>query len=208
MYSPEHFQETETDAIMDLIAAYPLASLVASTDGGLVANHLPLLSNGRDRLIGHVALANDIHRQVENGSEVLVIFRGEEAYISPNWYPSKADHHRHVPTWNYMVAHLYGRISFIHDTKKKRAIVGRLTSVMERRTNGNDAWRMTDAPADFMDGMLEAIVGFEISIHRTVAKSKLSQNRDATDHRQVRKQMTQRGKLDMAKGMVRTKPSA
>lgn len=181
MYTPAHFHETDPDRIADLIAAFPLACIVAQTEAGLLANHIPLLSGPDGALIGHVARANDMHRLIPDGTEVLAIFRGEDAYITPNSYPSKAEHHRHVPTWNYRTVHIHGRIAFQHDDHSKRAAVGLLTRLHERRVNGNAAWRMADAPPDYMEAMLQNIVAFRISVTGTRAKSKLGQNRDSRD---------------------------
>lgn len=181
MYLPEHFKEADEAEIAAVIAAAPLACIVASTADGLVANHVPILRQPDGTVIGHVALANDMHRVVDDGQEVLAIVRGDHAYVSPNYYPGKAEHHRFVPTWNYQVVHLHGAITFQHDEKSKRAVVGLLTREHERRVNGDRAWRMADAPADYMTGMLAAIVGFRIDVTRVVAKSKLSQNREPAD---------------------------
>lgn len=182
MYLPPHFAETDETAIAGIIEAAPLACVVAQTAEGLVANHLPLLRGPQGVLIGHIARANDMHRLIAEGDEVLAVFRRDDAYVSPNFYPSKAEHHRHVPTWNYEVVHVSGRISFQHDAQAKRAAVGLLTARHERRLNGNKAWRMADAPADYMEGMLEAIVALRIVPERVVAKAKLSQNREPRDH--------------------------
>jgi transcriptional regulator len=185
MYLPEHFRETDEAEIAAVIDAAPLACIVANTEAGLVANHLPLMAGAGGALIGHVALANDMHRIVADGQEVLVIFRGEQGYVSPNFYPSKAEHHRHVPTWNYQVVHVHGDIAFQHDERAKRAVVGLLTREQERRLNGARPWRMADAPADYMTRMLASIVAFRIDVRRVLAKSKLSQNRDPRDYRGV-----------------------
>jgi transcriptional regulator len=182
MYIPPHFEEISADAIQSVIEAAPLACIVAQTSAGLIANHIPLLAGPEGTLIGHVALANDMHRLIADGQEVMAIFRADDAYVSPNFYPSKAEHHRVVPTWNYQVVHAYGPISFQHDTHAKRAAVGLLTRLHERRLNGEDAWRMADAPADFMEQMLGNIVAFRIVVRTMLAKSKLSQNRDDRDH--------------------------
>ncbi len=182
MYIPPHFQEVDTDTINAIIDAAPLGCIVAQTTDGLIANHIPLLSAPDGKLIGHVALANDMHRLVADGQEVLAIFRGDDAYVSPNFYPSKQEHHRAVPTWNYQVVHMYGTISFQHDEHAKRAAVGLLTRNHERRLNGQNAWRMADAPADFMAQMLDNIVAFRIDVTRVLAKSKLSQNREERDY--------------------------
>ncbi|MGL5009585.1 MAG: FMN-binding negative transcriptional regulator, partial [Paracoccaceae bacterium] len=182
MYVPEHFREIDAGEIAAVIAAAPLACIVAQTAEGLIANHIPLLAAPDGTLIGHVALANDMHRLLATDQKVLVIFRGDDAYISPNFYPTKAEHHRHVPTWNYQVVHVEGRITFQHDTHAKRAAVGLLTRLHERRVNGAQGWRMADAPVDYMEQMLAGIVAFRIAVDRVIAKSKLSQNREARDH--------------------------
>ena len=182
MYIPPHFREINQTEITAIIEGAPLACIVAQTSEGLVANHIPLLAASDGALIGHVALANDMHRLIGNGQEVLAIFSGEDAYVSPNFYPTKPDHHRHVPTWNYQVAHVHGSIHFQHDTHAKRAAVGLLTRIHERRVNGKAAWRMADAPSDYMEQMLGAIVAIRIEVRRTLAKSKLSQNREERDY--------------------------
>lgn len=182
MYVPPHFQEISKDEIEAVIDSAPLDCIVVQTDNGLIANHIPLLKGPDGTLIGHVALANDMHRIVADDQEVLTIFRGDDAYVSPNFYPSKSEHHRHVPTWNYQVVHVYGRIAFQHDVQAKRAAVGLLTRHHERRLNGPRAWRMADAPADYMEQMLGNIVAFSIHVERILAKSKLSQNREARDY--------------------------
>ena len=127
MYVPPQFQEIDPTKISAIIDSAPLACIVAQMAEGLIANHVPLLAGPDGTLIGHVALANDMHRLISDGQDVLAIFRGDDAYVSPNFYPSKPEHHRHVPTWNYQVVHVYGGISFQHDTQAKRAAVGLLT---------------------------------------------------------------------------------
>lgn len=203
MYMPEHFVETDPAEVAGLIAAFPLAAIVAQTAQGLVANHIPVMAQGETALIGHIALNNDMHRLLEDGAPVLAIFRGQDAYVSPNLYPTKPENHRHVPTWNYQVVHIAGRISFQHDDKSKRAIVGRLTRDHEARMNGEAAWRMADAPRDYIDGMLAAIVAFRIEITGIAAKAKLSQNRAAVDHAGVVDFVAARGLDNMAARMRR-----
>ncbi len=200
MYTPTHFQETDAAAIEAMIEAYPLAALVAQAPDGLVANHLPLLREG-DALVGHIALANDLHRILDDGAEVLAIFRGEDSYISPNWYPTKAETHKAVPTWNYQVVHVHGRIRFQHDRKTKLALVGRLTKRHEEAENGTAGWRMADAPKDYLEAMLDNIVAFRIEIVRVQAKSKLNQNRADADFNAVTEEMTGRGKAGLAARM-------
>ena len=203
MYLPDHFRETDPAEVAGLMAAYPLAVIVAQTEQGLVANHIPVMAEGDTMLIGHVALNNDMHRLIPDHADVLAIFKGEDGYVSPNLYPTKPAHHRHVPTWNYQVVHVAGRITFQHDDKTKRAIVGRLTRDHERAMNGEAAWRMADAPRDYMETMLAAIVAFRIEITGIAAKSKLSQNREAVDHAGVVASFKARGLDRMAARMRR-----
>jgi len=194
MYLPDTFKEEDKKEIDAIIERNSLASVVVLTENGLTAHHLPLLREAEDRLAGHVAWANDLHRQLQDGTEILAIFRGEEAYISPNWYPGKAEHHRHVSTWNYQPVHVAGSIHFLRDERSKRAIVGQLTKKHEIQENGEAAWRMADAPADFMTDMLENIVAFRINITQISAKSKLSQNRAAEDFKSVANKLEAAGK--------------
>lgn len=203
MYLPEHFRETEAGEIAAVIRDFPLACIVANTPQGLVANHIPLMMTGADMLFGHVAMRNDLHRLIAEGQEVLAVFRGEDGYISPNLYPTKAEHHRHVPTWNYQAVHVHGAIRFLHDDKAKRAAVGKLTKEQEARMNGADGWKMSDAPADYMAAMLEGIVAFSITIRTVLAKSKLSQNREKPDHDGVVAAMEARGLGHLATRMKR-----
>ncbi|MTH79173.1 FMN-binding negative transcriptional regulator [Paracoccus aestuariivivens] len=203
MYLPEAFEERDPVEVETVLRDYPLACIVAQTQEGLVANHIPLLMGPDGSLIGHVALKNDIHRLLAPGQQVLAIFRGEDAYVTPNAYPSKPEHHRHVPTWNYQVVHAHGTITFQHDETSKRAAVGLLTRDHERRLNGKAAWRMADAPADYMTQMLGAIVAFRIAVTRVVAKSKLSQNREPRDHAAVTEDLDARGFGSLAGRMRR-----
>ena len=203
MYIPSHFEEISSQEISSVIEAAPLACIVAQTNEGLIANHIPLLTGRNTTLIGHVALSNDMHRLISDGQEVLAIFRLDDAYFSPNFYPTKQEHNRHVPTWNYQVVHMYGDITFQHDDKAKRAAVGLLTRQHERRLNGPKAWRMADAPTDYMGHMLGSIVAFRISVSRTLAKSKLSQNREERDYRGVIKGLQVSGQHKMAERMTK-----
>jgi transcriptional regulator len=171
-----------------------------AVDGAYVVNHLPVLWV-EDRLIGHVALNNDLHR-IADGADAVFIFRAEDSYISPNWYPTKAETHRHVPTWNYSAVNLHGRLVFDPSRKAKLAVVGQLTKHFEGALNGDEAWKMRDAPRDYMDGMLDNIVAFSVAVGRVEAKSKLSQNREPRDYEAVRDQMRAQGKQDLAHRMA------
>lgn len=208
MYNPAHFTESDPAEIRRILEGAPLATLVAQTAEGLIANHLPLLAAPDGRLIGHVALSNDMHRLISPEQEVMAIFRPHDGYVSANAYPSKAEHHKAVPTWNYQVVHLYGRLVFQHEEQQKRAAVGLLTRLHERRVNGADAWRMADAPADYMAGMLANIVAFELHPTRVLAKSKLSQNRTAEDHQGAAQALAASGSEATAAAMRRRADAA
>lgn len=201
MYTPAQFLEIDPAVIADVMAGAPLACVVMMTDLGMVANHLPLLAAPNGDLIGHVALANDLHRTVADGAEVMAIFKGEDGYITPNSYPSKQDHHRHVPTWNYQAVHIHGTIAFQHDERAKRTAVALLTRIHERRVNGAEAWKMTDAPSDYIAQMLAAIVAFKITPTRVLAKSKLGQNREPRDLAGAIETLRARGENALADAM-------
>lgn len=203
MYIPPHFEEVSASSVASVMDEAPLACVVAHTEDGLIANHLPLLKSPKGELIGHVALANDMHRLITPRLEVLAIFRRDDAYVSPNYYPTKAEHHRHVPTWNYEVVHVYGTLIFQHDDHAKRSAVGLLTRTHERRLNGENAWRMADAPTDYMEKMLDGIVAFKMTTTRILAKSKLSQNREELDYIGTIEGLRNAGKAAMAERMTR-----
>ncbi len=202
MYLPAHSEETDPEAIADLIATFPLATIVAQTDDGLIANPVPLLRVSDELLVGHVAKANPMHEVMRDGQAVMAIFNGADSYISPNWYPSKAIDHSQVPTWNYETVQMHGTIAFQHDEKAKRAVVGRLTKAFEGRTNGARAWKMSDAPADYMASNLAGIVAFEISVTRVLAKSKFGQNKAIDDFANVTREMEARDQPRLAQRMA------
>ncbi len=155
--------------------------LIANTDSGLSADHIPmqLLPASAWQLRGHVARANPLWRRLAAGSAVLAVFRGAEHYVSPSWYASKAEHGKVVPTWNYAAVHVTGSIRFIEDPAWLLALVESLTDAHEQ--GRVDRWHVADAPADYRDGRLRAIVGFEIAVTSLIGKFKSSQNRSATD---------------------------
>lgn len=185
MYVPPHFEEPRTAVLHDLIKQYPFGMLVTHGASGLDANHIPFEINPQHGKLGiltaHVARANPVWQDVSDGDEVLAVFRAADAYISPNWYPSKHEFHEQVPSWNYMVAHAFGRITIRDDERFVRGVVGRLTRTHE--ASQPTPWKMGDSSKEFIDTMLKAIVGLEIEITRLVGKSKLSQNKAARDIR-------------------------
>jgi len=181
-YLPDHFREDDPDRIRAVIDEHPLATLVAHDDTGLHAHHLPLLldpdQGPHGTLIGHVARNNTLWQTAAN-TDVLVIFQAANAYITPNWYPSKEETHEVVPTWNYAVVHAWGPLLVHEDEKWLRGAVGRLTQAMER--HNDRPWKMGDAPQPFLRDLLENIVGIEIPVSRVLGKRKASQNRTIED---------------------------
>ncbi|SAK98927.1 transcriptional regulator [Caballeronia calidae] len=195
MYLPAHFEENRAEALHALIAAHPFGALVTHGPDGLDANHVPFefdaAAGEHGTLRAHVARANPVWRDVRTGADVLVIFQGEHGYISPTFYPSKQETHRQVPTWNYLVVHAHGRITVRDDEAYVRGVVARLTRKMEAGERA--PWKMGDAPRDFIDQMLSAIVGIEIEVTRLVGKAKLSQNKSDADRIGAVKGLRERG---------------
>jgi transcriptional regulator len=179
MYDVEAFREDRVEVMHGLIKAHPLATLVVSTAQGLEANHIPLLidpeSTPWGTLLGHVARANPVWRTFDSKTEALAVFEGAQGYITPSWYPSKAEHGKVVPTWNYAVVHAHGPLIIHDDVEWLRQLVTRLT--VSRESLRDKPWQVTDAPADYVDTMLKAIVGIEIPVRRLQGKWKMSQNR-------------------------------
>jgi transcriptional regulator len=174
MYTPKHFVETRVEALHGLIRAYPFATLVTRAADGLTANHLPF-ELVDEVLHGHVARGNELAQL--DGTEVLLVFQGPDGYISPNWYPSKHETGREVPTWNYAVVHVHGRLRVIDDAAWLRRLLETLTDHHE--AGQPQPWKITDAPEDHIEKSLRAIVGLEVSIDRIEGKFKLSQNHPA-----------------------------
>jgi transcriptional regulator len=208
VYVPAHFEESRPGEIRGLLRAFPLGMLVSHGEGGLDAQHLPFEVDDGEALptllSAHVARANPLWQSLRDGDEVLVVFRGDEAYVSPNWYPSKHEQHRQVPTWNYQVVHVHGRIAFRQDEAFLRGLLARLTRTHETGAGQSPPWRMTDAPAEYIGALLREIVGLEVRVERIVAKSKLSQNKDARDRGSVVEAMEARGKHGLAEAMRRS----
>ncbi len=210
MYLPAHFAETRTTELHALICANPLGALVTSTVDGLDANHIPfelLAEQGaHGTLQAHLARANPLVEQIVDSMNVLVIFQGPQAYISPNWYPSKHETHRQVPTWNYQVVHAHGRIRLRDDERFVRGLVARLTREHEAQSGQARPWKMTDSSPDYISQMLAAIVGIEIEIERLVGKFKLSQNKSAEDIAGAAQALEGSGKAALAQAMVAPRP--
>lgn len=179
IYLPDHFRDDDPERLVALIESSPLGTLITLDGEDLVANHIPFVVDSRGdgpaKLLGHVARANPLWRTHPAERDVLVVFQAADAYITPNWYATKAVSHEVVPTWNYTVAHVSGPLLVHDDVTWLRMQAGLLTRTMERR-RGSD-WKMADAPQAYLSGQLANIVGIEIPIVRLVGKAKASQNR-------------------------------
>ncbi len=188
MYLPAHFEEARTDVLQALIRSHPLGTLVTlDAAGALQANPIPFLIEpgplGHGTLRGHVARANPLWRDTREDVDALVVFQGAQSYVSPGWYPSKAEHGKVVPTWNYIVGQARGRLRAVDDPVWLRALVTRLTERFESALP--TPWAVGDAPGDYIELMLRAIVGIEIELAGLVGKWKVSQNRSAADRQGV-----------------------
>jgi transcriptional regulator len=202
MYVPTHFA-ADPQTVRDLLLNQGASDLVTATSDGLVATLLPFVYDpsvgAHGTLLGHLARNNDQWRLPPLG-HALVIVRGPDAYVSPSWYATKAEHGRVVPTWNYVTAHVYGDLVVHDDPAWVESLVRRLTDRHEAREPR--PWSVDDAPSEYVAGQLRAIVGVEVVISRIEAKVKLSQNRSAADMDGVVAGLVARGK-DVAAAVVR-----
>ena len=183
MYVPKHFEETDVSVLQSLIRAHPLGAWVTQGDDELIVNHVPFLMDptrgALGTLVGHVARANGVWRSFSRTAPSVVVFQGAQAYITPSWYPSKHAHGKAVPTWNYAVVHAHGLPAAVED---KAWLLQHLTQLTDTHEASQALpWKITDAPAEFIDRMLESIVGIEIPIAKLAGKWKVSQNRSDPD---------------------------
>lgn len=211
MYLPAHFEEKRPEVLHALMREHPLGQLVTHGPDGLDANPLPFeldtTAGPHGLLRAHVARANPVWQQAAD-TEVLVIFQAADGYISPNGYPSKPEHHRHVPTWNYARVHAHGVLRVRDDERFLRGLVARLTREHEARSQQARPWKMGDAPGDYIDSMLKMIVGIEIDITRLVGKFKLGQNRETRDRLGAADALAARGQTALAEAMRQADPGA
>ncbi|HRD76557.1 MAG TPA: FMN-binding negative transcriptional regulator [Hyphomicrobiaceae bacterium] len=194
MYVPPANAMTEPAALAAHLRARPFATLVSSGGQGLVATSLPTVYKGDGSggvIECHFARANVHWKELAGAGEVLLIYPGIDAYVTPNWYPSKAENHKAVPTWNYSVVHAYGRAELIEDKAQLHAHVTDLTNQHEQGAAA--PWAVSDAPESYIDVMLRGIVGVRITVTRLIGKAKLSQNRDQRDMAGVAKGLAERG---------------
>src|SRR5712671_2504786 len=201
MYQPDHYRVADLSQLHALMRARPFATLVSSGTLGLYASHLPTVlkdepPNGMIEC--HLSRANPHWKDLATGNEALMIFQGPDAYITPNWYPSKAETQKVVPTWNYAVVHAYGRPAVMQDKDWLRRHVGELTKQQE--ASEAKPWEVSDAPESYIDVMLRGIVGFRFEIARLEGKWKMSQNREMRDRAGTAQGLDRRGTGDDAEG--------
>jgi transcriptional regulator len=198
MYLPAHFAEDRIPVLHDAIRGFGLTTLVTLTSGGLIASHLPIVLNPEPApygtLIGHLARPNPQTREVIG--EALMIFHGTDGYMTPSYYATKRETGKVVPTWNYISIHAYGTLRFIDDPARKLEIVTELTDLHEGKRAA--PWAVTDAPADFIQGMLNGIIGLELTITRLEGKWKMSQNRPASERPGILEGLREDGRPDLA----------
>jgi transcriptional regulator len=200
MYLPSAFKEERIEVLHALIRTHPLAMLITAGPGGLIANLVPFIlvdAGAKGTLRAHIAKANDQVDALRAGAETLVVFQGPEAYITPTWYPSKKEHGRVVPTWNYVIVQAQGTPRVVDDPVWVRAQIVELTS--GRENHRSEPWKVTDAPETFIQDQLRAIIGIEIPILSLEGKWKVSQNRSAADRQGVYQGLLAEGIDDMAK---------
>jgi transcriptional regulator len=188
MYCPAAFRQDDLPSLHAQIQSSGLAIVTSTGAQGLQASHLPLLLEPGEgefgTLYGHFARANGHWRDLAAGAEALVVFSGADAYAHPGWYPAKAEHGKVVPTWNYIAVHAWGQAEVFDEPERLLELVSRLS---DRHEQGRaQPWAVSDAPRDYIDAMLRAIVGFALPIRRVEGKWKLSQNRSANDQTGVR----------------------
>jgi len=178
MYLPKQFEETSVPVLLSLIKAHPLATVVTVSSTGLNANHIPMViasnSDGKMTLRGHVARANPMLEDLAVSPETLLVFQGAEHYITPSWYATKKVTEKVVPTWNYAVVHVKGQMHVVDDAEW---LHGQLEDLTAQQESGREMpWSVNDAPAEFLNQIKRAIVGFEVQIESMVGKWKVSQN--------------------------------
>jgi transcriptional regulator len=200
VYVPPHFQQSDLAILHDAIRGAGLATLVSLGADGLIASHVPLMLDAEagpnGTLIGHLAKGNPQGRGTTVGTDALAIFQGPDAYITPNWYETKRETGKVVPTWNYVAIHAYGPLEFFDDATELLEVVTRLTNRFEGLRAA--PWAVDDAPPDFIKAHLKGIVGFRMPITRLDGKWKMSQNRPAADRIGVADGLRAEGRDDVA----------
>jgi transcriptional regulator len=197
LYNPRWFKEDRVDILQDTINRISFGTIITMGNSGILASHVPMLidkSRGeRGTLFGHIARGNMQWRESSPENQGLAVFLGPDAYISPNWYETKTETGKTVPTWNYIAIHVRGPVRFFEETERIRDIVTKLTNHHE--ADSTEPWQVTDAPADYINKELKMIIGFEMPIVKIEGKWKMSQNRSQTDRDSVMSNLVERNRL-------------
>jgi transcriptional regulator len=200
MYIPNQFEQPRVEVMHELIRAHPLATLVTLSSDGLNANHIPLHLSAEPApfgtLRGHVARSNPMWNDFAADVDALIIFHGPDTYITPSWYATKQEAGKAVPTWNYTVVHVYGSLKAIDDASWVRSQLEALTAHNE--ASFAEQWQVSDAPHEFTEKLIEAIVGIEIVITQLIGKWKVSQNQPPQNQASVIYGLTANGQRDDA----------
>lgn len=194
MYPPKCFQNDDTDTLFQLISANPLATLVTSSGGSPRVDHVPMVLDAEDRVLrGHIARVNPL-AQCADAVPALAVFSGADSYISPSWYPAKAEHGKVVPTWNYTAVHVGGPLRLVEDPTW---LMEQLHALTEQQERGSPIpWAVGDAPAAYIEKLRAAIVGVELPIETLEGKWKVSQNQNAETRAAVVRGLRERGRRD------------
>ncbi|WP_295503511.1 FMN-binding negative transcriptional regulator [Limnohabitans sp. Rim8] len=185
MYTPAYHAFNDIEKMRAHIAAHSLGAWVCHAHGQLIANHIPFVLDAKHgshgRLLAHVSRANPVWRQLIGGAPSVVMFMGPSAYITPSWYPGKRQHGKVVPTWNYVTVHAHGMARAMEDTCWILDVLNRLTDTQESQRT--EPWKVSDAPSAYIEKMLRAVVGIEITIDRVEGRLKVNQDEDEQDRR-------------------------
>lgn len=183
MYIPKFNEENDTSVLHSFIKENPFGAWATVSEGEITVNHIPFVLHEKEgefgTLVGHVARANPVWKSFSTELESAIIFQGDNAYITPSWYPSKHEHGKAVPTWNYAVVHAYGTPRIVEDSEWLLAHVNEITDLHE--SSQRLPWKVSDAPDEFIKKLLGVIVGIEIPLTRLKGKMKLGQNRPEPD---------------------------
>jgi transcriptional regulator len=192
MYIPQHFEETRIDVLHAMMRANPLATLVTLADKQFNANHIPMVLDAKSGILrAHIARANSLWKTFDENIGCMAIFQGPISYISPSYYPSKKITERVVPTWNYAVVHVHAKLKVIDNAAWILNQINTLTQQQEAVRE--QPWKVADAPTDYVDQLLGALIGLELSIERIEGKWKVSQNQKPQDHQGVIDGLTREG---------------
>lgn len=200
MFQPQMFHEARPEVMHDLMRAHPFAALVTDALGQITADHVPLVlhpgTGAHGALQGHIAHGNPLFRNTTGPIPALAIFQGPQGYVTPSWYPSKQEHGKVVPTWNYVIVHARGILRFQQDPDWLMQHLHDLTHAHE--SHRPVPWQVSDAPADFMQRQLRGLVGFELTITDLSGVWKVSQNKTAADLAGVRDGLNAEGQADLS----------